>query len=54
LAAVIRAVADERGQYESVPHPEYPAVICYAPKNPDASDFWLLEEVFPADRFLAA
>lgn len=54
LAAVVRAVADERGHYESVPHPEYPSVISYAPKDPDASDYWLLEEVFPADRFRVA
>jgi hypothetical protein len=54
LAAVVRAVAMERDRYESVPHPVCPAVIYYAPKNPDASDHWLLEELFPADRFRVA
>jgi hypothetical protein len=29
-------------------------VVYYGPKNPDATaDRWLLDEVFPADRFLA-
>lgn len=54
LAAVLQAVSIERDHYESVPHPEYPSVIYYAPKDPNATDYWLLEEVFPADRFQVA
>jgi len=78
LAAVLKAVSMEREHYESVPHPEYPAVICYALKglhgwwpaygpateypavicyalkDPNKTDYWLLEAVFPADRFQVA